>query len=110
MWPQPTREDGKSLKCHNFVFPEDSGGKYIQTPLQNDLAGALRGTDGEGRLGRTGLRIHWQRTGEEGQIEEVQRSWKDSLVGGWLLSRAGGRKRRLLEPERYQKDAGEGPG
>lgn len=70
MWPQTRRRAGNNLKCHNLVFPEDSGGKYIQTLLQNDLAGAMRGTGQVDRpdLGRPGLRIHGQRTGEEGQI------------------------------------------
>lgn len=64
---------GKSLKYHSSVFPEDSGGKYTQTPLQNDLVDAVRGTDGEARLGRPRLRIHQRRTGKEGQTEGVQR-------------------------------------
>lgn len=59
MWPRPRWGTGKSLKCHNLVFPEDSGGKYMQTLLQNDLVSAVRGTGEEARLGGQGSGDGW---------------------------------------------------
>lgn len=53
-----------------LVFPEDSGGKCTQTLSQNDqndLVGAVRGTDREARLGGQNSAIHGQGTGEEVQ-------------------------------------------
>lgn len=67
MWPQPRRGAGESPQCHNWVFPEDSGGKCMQTRPQNDLVGAVRGTDGEARLGGQDSAIHGRGTGEEVQ-------------------------------------------
>lgn len=107
LWPQPRREAGKSLKCHDSTFPEDSGG----TPPGTDLADAGRGTDGEGRLGRTGPRVHWQRTGEEqADGSGTEETEKTALGGGWLLSRAGRRNRKLLEPGRCWGKARGGEG
>ena len=99
MWPQPRWGDAKSLKCHSLFFSDDSGEKDIQTSLQNDLMGAGRGTDwGRQVLGST-------RGGLGGgvQIEEGWRGGlKAALLGGWVL-KAGGKYRRLLEPECIRK-------
>lgn len=83
----------------------------MQTPLQNDLARAARGTDGEGRLGRRGLRIHRQRILErKSRLQGCRGGRTDSFVGGWLLNRAAERTRKLLKPGRDQTDTSEGPG
>lgn len=65
---------GKSLTCHSSCFPETQWGREIQEdPILEGPGRTVRGTDGETKLGRPGLRTYRQRAGEEGQAETVQR-------------------------------------